>query len=572
VQQKDISYFLKLINNEYYKNDKEFLEIIRKLTSQTADFNNKTISLMKVLNEAELIKLEMIKTERELGLSEYEKPYGNKFLKDIKNDVLIYENIDLELQKYAEEFIFILENFFNEDIAKRKEILEKVDVILHFFEDNGINPLNFVITPQRAKVWHILEHDYKSTLKKTSIDLFIEKVRITRLKHLDKVEALKDFYKQKKEILEKIKVLKKENNTEEIEKLEEKLNKDIDFDIQPLLIDTQKIMESLDVMIEEIPQEIDEEQQKELKEFMPVISEYYIDQIYALSGGVSYTNLSKNLKEFQELIDNGASAKVLFEEVEKLQNTIQHLYILHWIAESLLKNILNCYSYKCSLGRTIGWYSKKYSDTKTDFKSIKEAVKFRNKVAHSGYLWKPIEIENAIKSYRNYISLVVEERNFDFEEFDLEILDRKMDEGQQERRFWKLLKEGRGIDEKLISDELKKEAIQMLVKAKWRNRKYVKNYIKQHLSQEFAKKYFDLDYEEVKKYLILAAEKGIIKRKENETIENAALKTFYWCVYNQYQAPKKDINKNVKLLKKYIEQVSDIKFKKGFLGGLFGRI
>jgi hypothetical protein len=302
--QRDISYFLKLINHEYYKNDKEFLEIIKKITPQIADFNQKTISLVNILNETERTKLEMIKKERELGLSDYEKPYGSRFLNDIKNDVLIYENIDLTLKKYADDFIDILENFFDEkDIKKRKELLEKVDVILSFFEDNEVNPLNFIINPKRAKVWHIIEHDYKNTLKKASVDLFIEKIRLTRLKYANEINALKEYYASKNR------------------------NEEIDIDISKLLEDTHQIMESLDVMLEEIPEELDESQREELKEFMPVISEYYIDQIYALSGGISYTPLSKHLKEFQELIDSGASAKVLFDEVEKLQNTIQHLYI-----------------------------------------------------------------------------------------------------------------------------------------------------------------------------------------------------------------------------------------------------
>lgn len=547
--QRDISYFLKLINHEYYKNDKEFLEIIKKITPKIADFNQKTISLVSILNEAERTKLEMIKKERELGLSEYEKPYGSKSLNEIKNDVLVYENIDMLLKKYADDFIDILENFFDEkDIKKRKELLEKVDVILSFFEEYGINPLNFIITPKRAKAWHIIEHDYKATLKKVSIDLFIEKIRITRLKYANEINALKEYYVNKN------------------------ANVEIDIDISKLLEDTHQIMESLDVMLEEIPQELDETQQEELKEFMPVISEYYIDQIYALSGGISYTPLSKHLKEFQELIDKGASAKILFDEVEKLQNTIQHLYILHWIGESLLKEILNCFTFKCTLGRTIHMYNKKFPDTKTNVDNMKKAVLFRNKIAHSGYLWKPFEIENAIKIYRNYISLVVEERKFEFDEFDLEVLDRKITKAQQEERFLKILKWGKGIDERLVSDELKEEAIQMLLKSKWKNKKYVINYIKHQIFQEFAKKYFDLDYEEIKKYLILAVESGLIKQKDDESIEKAALKTFKWCAYNQFNVPKKDIDKNIKLLKKYIEQVSDVKFKRGFLGGLFGRV
>lgn len=565
MEERDISYLLKLVNNEYYRNDREFLGIIKKLTSQTAKFNNKTISLLNILNEAEKTKLEMIKKEKELGLKENEKPYGSKTLSDIKNDSLIYPNVNFQIKHYADKFIYILDNFFDEkDLEKRKELLEEVEVILDILEENGINPLNFIINPNRAKVWHIIEHDYKSTLKKASIDLFIEKIRLTRLQHLDKVEALKEFYDNKKRLLKKIEELKKENKTEEIEKLEIELNKEIDFDIEPLLIDTHKIMESLDVMIEEIPDEIDEDKREELRNFMPIISEYYIDQIYALSGGVSYTPLSKHLKDFQKLIDNGASAKVLFEEVEKLQNTIQHLYILHWITEGLLKEILHCFHFSCSLGKTIGKYNSKFPKTKTVLEDIRKAVSFRNKVAHNGYLWKPIEIEISIRNYRKYVSQVVEERNFPFEEFYLEVLDRKIDAHQKEERFLRMLKE-HSINAELISEELKNKLIQKLSKNKWKNKKYIMFELKEHLYQEFAKKYFNLDYEEVKKYLLLAEEKGIIKKKSKKSI----MSTYTWTVLNQDNV--EETKKNVKLMKKYIEEVSDIKFKRGFLGGFFGR-
>lgn len=563
MQNKDLSYFIKLLNNEFYKNDKEFLHIIRKLTSQTADFNNKTISLFNILSEAEKTKLEMIQKEKELGLKENEKPYGHKKLDEVKNDILVYKTLNNQKKEMVEKFIYILDNFFEvKDISKRKLLLEEVVEILDFFELYEINPLNFIINPNRAKVWHIIQNDYKVTLKKVNIDLFIEKIKLAYLKHSATIEAIKDFYENKEDIQKELKITEDE---ERITELKNELDKELDVNIEPLLIDTHEILESLDVMLEEIPNELEESQKVDLIKFMPAISEYYIDQIYALSGGISYTPLSKHLKEFQELIDKGVSVKVLFEEVITLQNTLQHLYILHWIAESLLQEILKCFDFRfCSFGKTIYKYKKKYQDTNTNFNNIKKAVNFRNKVAHSGYLWKPVEIEESIKNYREYISQVSKERNFDLNEFYLDMIDRKITPELLEKRYIKFLKE-ETIDEKLIDEELKNKIIKRLSDKKV-NKKKIKAYIKAQLRENFAVKYFDgLDFKTIESYLHLAEEKGVIK-------PDSGIKMYDWTMFNsENKNYKQDVKKNIKKIKAAIEKVSDIKFKKDFLGGIFGR-
>lgn len=63
----------------------------------------------------------------------------------------------------------------------------------------------------------------------------------------------------------------------------------------------------------------------------------------------------------------------------------------------------------------------------------------------------------------------------------------------------------------------------------------------------------------------LAEEKGVIK-------PDSGIKMYDWTMFNsENKNYKQDVKKNIKKIKAAIEKVSDIKFKKDFLGGIFGR-
>jgi len=574
-----LEYLQSISQSDFYKNDKEFLQIIKKLTAQSASLNNKAVALVAVLNEAERIKLEMVQKEVELGLSSEDKPYGRKDINHITNDALVYKHANLHIKKYIEEFIEILENYLEcEDLQEKKEMLTKAKELIDLFTKEGIDPSYLVITPERSKVWHILEHAYGKTIRRVSIDFFIEKIRTTRLQHIESVDAIVTYHQKKKENIIKLsKILKDENDEvdqEELDKLRQAINKELDADVAPLLIDTHKIMESLDFMLEEIPDELEESQRKELQEFLPVLSEYYTDQVYALSGGNAFTSLAKNLKDIQKLIDENAAAGKILSEVDRLGFSMQHLYILHWIAESLLKEILSCYEYSCSLGRTVHIYKKRYRDTKTLLDAIKSAIHFRNSVAHQGVIWKPDEIKSAINNYREYVDGVAQEREYDLNEFYLAKLDRVLTPEQKKARVQSCINERIKIEESLVDEEIYSALMEDLEKSSWQlskeKVKQYKNKIHHNIHNTFCQEHFEMDYKETSKYLHLYAQKYI--RKEENTTDKSDLKSLHWACYNQNNAAKsKEVKENILMLQKRIEKVSDKRYKRGGIFGWIGK-
>jgi len=567
-----LEYLQNISQSNFYKNDKEFLKIIKKLTAQSASLNNKAIALVALLNEAERIKLEMVQKEIELGLSSEEKPYGKRNLEKVINDSLVYKHVNLHLKKYIEDFIEILETYLEcEDLQQKKKMLENAKLLMEVLKKEGIEVSHFIITPNRSKVWHILEHAYGKTIRRVSIDFFIEKIRTTRLQHIEAVDEIILYHKEKKENIIKLSKISKSDADQEvqkeIDKLKTEINKELDADVAPLLIDTHKIMESLDFMIEEIPDELEDSQRKELQDFLPVLSEYYTDQVYALSGGNAFTNLAKNLKYIQKLIDNNEPAGKILSEVHKLEFTMQHLYILHWIAESLLKEILACYEHSCSLGRTIYMYNKRYKDTKILLDTIKKAIHFRNSVAHQGVIWKPDEIKGTIQNYKEYVDTVAKERKYDMDNFYLCKLDRVLTSEQKKARVSSCITERIKIDETLINKDIFEELMQDMETSLWQlNSKkmgYYKSKINQAIYEEFSQKYLEMSYEEASKYLILYAERKF-QFKEGEDKHKSALKNLRWTCHHQNDPLKKeDITKNIAMLKKRIEEVSEKRYKKG---------
>lgn len=553
----------KILDNNVYKNHSQFFNIIKKFIQKSMDLNNKSIELVSTLKEYENTKSQLKQKEIQLGLKE--KPYGKLNLDEVINNVIVYKNIDIK--NTIRDFKYILDNFFDEqnnDI--KKEMIKSANENIKVLKSNGINPMSFIINPQRLKVWDILENEFEVTIKKIEADIFIEKIKTLKLKHFEAIEAIKNNNQEKENIQNKIlKILNTKNyDPETIKNLEAKLNKELEIDISYLMIDTHNVMESLNELIPEIPNFLDADQLQELKEFLPAIDEYYKDQIYALSGGNAYTALAINLKDIQEIIDNGASAGKILEEVYKLNHTMQHLYILHWIAEYLLKKILNCFYNSCSLGRTIQMYNKQFN-TKIDLKKIQQAVYFRNNIAHNGLIWKPQEITNAIENYTEYINNVSKEREFDLYKFYLKKMDRKLTQAQKEKRYIEFMQKKIDIDEKTISKELKTEIMELLEKNGWRLNKT--SHIKDKIYDEFCHKHLELSFGEVKKYLIQSAKNRNIKLKENETIEQKAINMLIWCVYNQTKKPL-ETKKNIEKIKTYIESVSDKKYKKGLIDGI----
>ena len=89
ISTENLQYLEHICNDDFYKNDREFIEIIKKLTLQSANMSNKALSLVNLLDEAERVKFEMVEKELKLSLNEENKPYGFRDIRLISNKVLV---------------------------------------------------------------------------------------------------------------------------------------------------------------------------------------------------------------------------------------------------------------------------------------------------------------------------------------------------------------------------------------------------------------------------------------------------------------------------------------------------
>ena len=550
-----------IVDNEiksYYKYQKKLESFLK----NTLDLNKEFITLGNLLKNLIENQQKAIDKEYQLALKDEEKPYGERNLDLVKNEALVYTGKNVHFQDVINEFIEILETYNKVDGIEKKEMFEKMEVLIEYFSDYGFEPKSFIINPQRKEVWNEIMENFRLTIKKVDIDYFIDTIKIIKQKHSDTIKELNEYNKKVDEYFHSL------NRGEKNIKFPT-----LDINLEPLLLDTQKLIEKIELKFDELPEHLQSEQKEELSEFLPVLHEYYKDQICALSGGISYTPLSTNLQYFQQLIDNDEPLSVILKELPKLQYSMQHLYVLHWIAETLLKEILECFDYKCSLGNTIKEYVKKFSDTKTSFEEIQYAVHFRNKVAHKGYLWRPGEFEKSITYYRRYVDIVSDERKIDVNNFHLGVIDNKIDNETKKNRFKRYIKQQRNrkltIDYDVLSEEMIQKGIEFFEKYNWRpSENRLKSFIyslKRNLYENFAKEHFDgMSYDEIKECLVkYMLEKEKLTDTEKEELEKRAMNDFYKCVYRVYD--KRQTNKKIKEMKKKIQKSCGKEFFKGLL-------
>ena len=561
--EQNLDYFKKICSSDFYKNDKEFISIIGKLTEQSAALSNTAVTLASILSDADRIKLDMIENEVRLGLSTENKPYGFSAPILVQNTALIYKTKNKEMKEQVSKFINILETYMSiEDIQLQREMLIDAKDLTVSLKALKVNPLHLIINKQRAKVWYLLDSVYEKTLKKFDIDFFIKKIKNTGAKHNSALSGIRGYHSTRQANIKKIiKAQRSAASQEEIDALQESIDRDLGTDIEPLLIDTKKIMDSLNFMLEELPDELSSDQSHELKQFLPAISEYYIDQSYAMSGGNSYTTLAKNLKFMQKSIDKNESASVILEQLSKLDMTMQHLYILHWIAESLLKEINLCFTFKCSMGGLIKTYKKYNQESRSNFGDIQSAVHFRNNIAHNGLIWNPEGIKIAIEAYREYIDIIASESKFDLSKFKLPRMDRELTPEQKEIRidscislnFKKTVEEFKDLENGMY-DEL----VRKLEKANWTlDRDTVKGLrtrIRKNEQEEFCQEHFNISYKEAQRLFTQFAEQNF---KDYDAKSSKAMALFTWTFSRKdEQEHKESVQKNIAKLKDRIVTVA----------------
>jgi len=484
--------------------DTKYLEIVNKFASKSIDISNKALDLSIILDTVEKAKINMENKEDILGLSSKDKPYGSYQLEDIENETLVYE-LKNSKKELINSFIQNLELYFEiENNEKRIRILEVVKNQIASLKQLNENPKKFIISPVRAKVWNIIENHYLKTIKKLNTDLFIDKLKMLRIKHQDKIDYIFNHYQSHEQAYRNISIARKNNDDEEIKKQSKILSSRLSPNISELLVDTSKIISGIDFNLEEIPMELSKSQVEEFKKVLPAISEYFVDQTYSLSGGHSYTNISNILEELQEAINKGVGIREILKKVSKLGNTIQHLYVLHWIAESLLKDILDCFGFRCSIGTTIRLYQKKFENTKSNFDSINTAIRIRNDIAHNALIWDPKNIGMAIINYSKYLKIVASERNINLDLYKIPRVDREMSQSEKNKKTSSYLKQNFSISleelqklDQKISNELSQELEQKSWKLNDKAISYFNKKIENKDSENFAQKYFKKSFIEI---------------------------------------------------------------------------
>lgn len=380
--------------------------------------------LTSILNETEKARLKLLRNNLKLGLHENQLPIGYSSLTSIKPSAFIYKPSSTLSKKLA-SFSKSLETI-SETYTETKALYNELNT------REGLNLKNFVLTKQqKIGFYKLVMNDDR--LSRAELDLLINFMKSSVFANSKALQQRKEYYAN--------------------------LNSDngVSFpDIAPLLQDVKTLQSKLTIRLEEMPEILNKEEKQQLQQFLPALDEYYKDQIAAFSGGKSYLPLAKNLQNMQNEIKQNPVASNILEHSESLGFTMQRLYMLHWVAESLMKP-----KYHTTLGNSLKFYTKENPDKRDTFSFLRDAVKFRNDVAHNGTLWSPEDFENHIKNYEQGIALIANELHIDLTKINLEKTNRPLN--KEELKTFHL--EKFGVDASII------EAIDTsLLEKEWTNK------------------------------------------------------------------------------------------------------
>ena len=544
----------------------EFYKSINNLMNYSFTISSSSKLLADAINEAYIQKQNLEEKEKVLGLENLKVLYGATEKENSLEDTLLYTK-NSSIISAIQEFIKTLENYHTLENDEKKRKLHEIKEQITDLREQDVKPEHFIINQTRYDIWNMVENDFSLTLKKLHINSFLSQINFLKSKYKHEITTIKEYYKNRENIfstihnLRKNEVMSQEEVNKQITAQYDLLNEQLDPNIAPLLIETGTLLNRLEYKLEEIPEELNSTQKKEFEEFIPAISEYYIDQSYALSQGESYSPLSSRLEKIQKLIDQPAFIGNILHEIDTLDSTIEHLYLLHWIAESVLKIILKCFRFSCSIGRTARAYSYNSStQTATNIKSIDPAIKVRNDVAHNGLIWSPKKISLAISTYRKYINDIAKEQKLNLFKIVIQKEHRKISKKEKEKRTQEFVKQHFNYDAKNLQ-QLNAKVYEKLSKRLEENfwflsdkdKEIFSNSIKREEKDLFANKFFHLTYKEVEEKLIThyKAKYGTYNSANEDDRKKAKINTLYWA-FKSYE--KSSIANAVSDIKKYIGQ------------------
>ncbi|WP_198304748.1 hypothetical protein [Arcobacter vandammei] len=384
----------------------EIIESMIELSGSLENMSVESIELSKLLNESERAKLNLLKEMGKKGLNTHQYPLG-KSKKEQINPVAFSYEVDTKLNLRLKQFGILLEELAtNNDLEFKKSVIEEKKEL----EELGIDIKKYVLNQLQKKGYFRTLTFEDERISRVELDFLLNFMNNSNFKNSKVIKEREEFYKS---------LLNDEKRT--------------DFpDTSELIKDVAKLKGILNHKLEDLPAVLTQNDKENFKKFLPALDEYYKDQICALSGGKSFVPLAKNLKEIQKEINENPNAKSLLENCEILGYSQQRLYILHWVAESLMKK-----KYSTTLGKALINYSNENPNQRLKYKELSEAVRFRNDIAHNGLLWNPEEFEKYIKSYEDGIKFISEDLNINLDEYRLKKQDRNLTPAEIKEEVYK---------------------------------------------------------------------------------------------------------------------------------------
>lgn len=391
-----IKKLLDFIKKPIREDNSEIIESMIELSSTIGNIGTEAHELTKILSETEQIRLKMLQEQSKLGLNEDQFPIGKRVKNDVISVAFVYTP-NLKVNLLANEFSQILEDINFSDTASSKNLIEKAKNLHKILEQNEIDPKILVLNQnQKKSYFKIIYNDDR--ISRTEFEYILNFMKSSAFANSSIIKKRDEYYKAL-------------NNGEEAE-----------FpDIKPLINDVKKLKNILNVKLEDLSSYMSPAEKKDLEKFLPALDEYYKDQINAFSGGKCYLPLAKNLKIIQEEIQKNPGVDTLIENCKSLGFTMQRLYVLHWIAESMMKK-----SYKTTLGIAIRMHIEKFPEKETMYFQLRQAVFFRNNIAHNGVIWEPNDFERHIENYEFGINLIANDLNINLKEFQLQKMNKIM--------------------------------------------------------------------------------------------------------------------------------------------------
>ncbi len=408
-QEKLVYEYLTHDLNRVTNDSDKYIDAMLSISTTTSSLGSDVIGILDSLNAMQKARLNSLQKELKNGLSDKEKPYGihtQEAVKRAPSPYMTFSPKDAqtqEIKQFLEQLEMLVMQTDETQENNKIKLQRECRSIIEHFKKRTINLKNYITSKTQKQAWNMVVFTDPSKMDQFELDDIIIKMKLAVTKHSKKLKEVRDYFSKVNMLEEEFakvtsSFLDKEFYIKTVEKYRQDKRKLLKPDTKELITEVAKVKNSLENKLERLPQYLNAEQKEVVSSFMPMIHEYYEDQSSAFVDGKVYLPMAKDLEEFHNSLDNKTISAFL-KESHRLGFTMQHLYLLHWVAEELFKK----YHKDITLGRNIisrqGALKYKKKFLNAQYNVFQTGVKFRNDVAHNGIIWAPDSFEDAIKKY-----------------------------------------------------------------------------------------------------------------------------------------------------------------------------